>query len=337
MNGVRVPKRLLGDCYHSYIWLTFATGSVGGPVPGAIPAGPAAGPYDLSGVNYINPTSKTLNAYTDEILDSMLSLNRFTSLVRWKWVGDNYRPMRMTRLSSGPRLELRSSTSGLELPENAWLWSGASDGMFTVGWVVHNYPHNYNVPESVDGTTPVLCPKVHIFGLTQGVPLELAWFDDHKGQLIGNRGVTTTGQFTSVTVPATAPGGFWKSVAFVIQPVGLTPAKDFEPLPSYPNHMIGQIEASPRGSYPWYEESQETSSRTVTLTARTKPAIGSLQNWRFDWRFESETSNPTSVYGQNSIVHTYSDNDSHLVKVDIYDPQGHRVSGDITNVTTHQQ
>jgi hypothetical protein len=244
----------------------------------------------------------------------------------------------MTRLSSGPRLELRSTTSGLELPENAWLWTGASDATFTVGWIVHNYAHNYNVPESVDGTTPVVCPKVHIFGLAQGVPLELAWFDDHKGQLIGNRSVTTIGQFTSVTVPATVPGGFWKSVAFVIQPAGLTPNQYFEPLPSYPNHLIGQSEASPRRQdRPWFEELQETSTRTVTLTGRTKPSIGNLQNWRFDWRFESETSNPTSVYGQNGIVHTYSDNNSHLVKVDIYDPQGRRLSGDITYVKPNPQ
>ena len=90
------------DCYHNYLWLGFATGSVGGPTPyqcpGQFPFQETLNFYDLSGVEYVNRRDsshpRTLNFYTDDILDSMKSLSRFTSLVRWQMVGSDYRPMR---------------------------------------------------------------------------------------------------------------------------------------------------------------------------------------------------------------------------------------------------
>jgi hypothetical protein len=295
--------------------------------------------WDLRGVNCVNPFGYPVNYWTEEFLDSMLALSRFTSLVRWKQVsGSSYRPMRVTRDLGGPRMELRSTASGQSLPEDQWLWTGASDGTITVGWIVRNYPHNYTVPECEDSITPVPPPKVNIYGLTQGVPLELAWFDDHKGQLIGQRSVTTTGQFTNVVVPSTEPGGFWKSIAFLIQPVGFTPVKDFEPLPSYPNHMIGQIIVTPRGQ-DWYEEYQEVTAPTATYCMTAKPPITDATPYRFIWSFEHPSGYQTQVEdGRTTTTHSYqhSEAGAHRVSVDVLDKtqQDKRVSGDIIYVFT---
>jgi len=275
--------------------------------------------------------------YTNEILDSVRSLRRFVSLVQWKLVEPSYRPMRVTKDLGGPRMELRSTTSGAVLDENQWLWTGASDGTITVGWIVRNYPQNYYVPELDDGTTPVLAPKVNIYGLTQGISLELAWFDDHKGQLIGQRLVTTTGQFTNVLVPSTEPGGFWKSIAFLIQPVGFTPSTNFQGLP---DQRIGQILIDQAHRFSWSDEGPWAYSGPITFTAVTKPPISDPWNYRFDWEwYFGDPPQLTRVMpdGGDHVTQTFTppgDCDWWKVKVDIKERNQpyKRVSGDIIYV-----
>jgi len=189
------------------------------------------------------------NDSTEKVLDSMLSLSRFTSLVRWEAVRapeppsdpSPYRPMRVTKGESGPGVHpgaaLRRSSDPQypEISESEYLWTGASDGTISVGWIARNFPHNYTVPEKDNIPTPDANPLwVEIKGLASGTTLELVWFDDHKGKIIGGRTTTTNGHF-NVQVPNTETypsTGFGKSIAFLIQPVGFTPNKDFAALPN---------------------------------------------------------------------------------------------------------
>jgi hypothetical protein len=326
-------KRLFNECYHNYLWLAFATGSVGGPIPCWLRMY-----YDLSGIEYMNPLGYPLNCYTDEILDSMLSLSRFVSLVQWQHIQDPaanptdscYRPMRVTKLSGGPGVTLKDPSTWQPLSENEWLWTGASDGTITVGWIVRNYPRNYDIPEYEDVLAPIPPPIVTISGLAH-VPLELVWFDDRTGCLIGNREVRSDGAFNNIWAPNTEPGGFGKSMAFLIQPVGFTPNWYFEPLP---DEIIGQIEVSPRFG-DWHEEFQSATTRTVTFTMRTKPAITNPLNYKFEWNF-GDGSPPQIREGDNQISHTFTGDQSawHTVKVDIKDKtqQDRRVSGDMLEV-----
>jgi hypothetical protein len=320
-------KRFLSDCNHNYLWLGLATGSIGGPTPWRLAGSPAKDCYDLSGINYLNPTGEALNYYTDEILDSMLSLNRFTSLVNWKLVDASYRPMRITKDSGGPSLELRSTTSGLVLPENEWLWSAASDKTFTVGWIVRNCPRNYEIPESSDSLTAKPAPRVHITGLQATAPtLELVWFDDHLGQIVGSRAYSTSGTFNVVTPNTEGKNGLARSIAFLIQPTGLTANASFAALP---DEKIGQIEVSPRVG-DWYEEYQQANGGTLTFKARTKPAITNPSGYTFEWRSYSESAPPIIVYGNDQLTSYCSPAMKRLFKVDIKDSQNKRVSGDIT-------
>jgi len=287
--------------------------------------------YDLSGVNYLNPTGEALNYYSDEMLDSMLSLSRFTSLVQWKLVAAAYRPVRITKDSGGPGLELRSTTSGLVLPENEWLWSAASDTWFTDGWIVRNCPRNYNTPESNDKLTTKPAPRVHIVNLAEmpeGQPLELIWFDDHLGQIVGSRAYSTSGTFNVVTPNTEGTNGFARSIAFLIQPSGLTRCRSYAALP---DEKIGQIEVSPlRQDRPWYEELQEANAGTLTFRARTKPPITNFWGYHFEWRSYSESAPPIVVYDSDQLTSYCSPSSSRFLKVDIKDNQGRRVSGDIT-------
>jgi hypothetical protein len=323
-------KRLLSDCYHNYIWLPFATGSIGGPIPGELPPTLNLVPYDLSGVTYLSPKSVTLNTYTDEILDSMLSVNRFTSLVQWKLADDLYQPVRVHHQSGDTTITLLDATTGQQLSQNDWLWTAASDKTITVGWIVRNCPRNYDLPESSDTLSTVAPPMLRVQNLA-AIPLGLVWFDDHLGRIVGNGAYTSSGSLTVQAPNTEGKNGFARSIAFVIQPVGLTPPKQFESLPSSPNHMIGQIEVSPRRDdfMGWYEEYQYANANTtLTFKARTKPAISNLQGWRFEWRSFTETSQPTVVQGNDQLT-SYCTSAGRLIKVDIYDPQNRRVSGDI--------
>jgi len=324
-------KRLINDCYHNYIWLAFATGSVGGPTPKWPAPGPVKPYYDLSGINYLNPAGEALNCYTDEILDSVRSLSRFTSLVNWKLIGALYRPMRITKDSGGAGLELRSTTSGLVLPENEWLWSAGSDKTFTVGWIVRNCPRDYGTPEWNDALTTKTAPRVHITGLQATAPsLELVWFDDHLGQIVGSRTYSTSGTFNVVTPNTEGKNGFARSIAFLIQPTGLTASKSYAALP---DEKIGMIGATPLDSNEkWYEEGQKVLAGPLTFTVRTKPATNP-SGLTFEWRFDSDTTAPIVVSGEDHIHRTYTaSEEGRFVKVDIKDQQNKRVSGDITYV-----
>jgi len=329
-NGRGYPrKRLINDCYHNYIWLGFATGSVGGPTPWRPAPSPARGYYDLSGINYLNPTGEALNYYTDEILDSMLSLSRFTSLVQWKLIDAPYRPVRLS--NAGTSITLWSSQNGpTSLSQNDWLWSAASDGFFTVGWILRNCPRDYGTPEWDDALTTKPAPRVHITGL-QALPLELVWFDDHLGQIVGSRAYSTSGTFNVVTPNTEGTNGFARSIAFLIQPTGLTPNKIFTALP---DEKIGQIEVTPRDFSWWYEECQKTTGTAIAFKARTKPAITNAGNFKFRWNFHHASGwQVVLVDGSDQVIHTYTEDetDTHTVRVDILDKaqQDKRVSGDM--------
>jgi hypothetical protein len=304
------------------------------------------GHWDLSGINYFNPYDYPLNYYTDEILDSLLSLSRFVSLVQWRHVSDPeqyppdmrsqiapYRPMRITRNEpGGPRVGLKAGPAGPPLSENDWLWTGASDTYITVGWIVRNYAQNYGVPECEDPIGPAQPPWVEISNLASGLALELAWFDDQRGCLIGDRTISTTGQF-NVPASSTEPGGFGKSIAFLIQPLGFTGSQDFEPLP---NEKIGQIVISPRDwqhCYEWHDERPEVvKNALLTFTAWTKPQITNPIGYNFRWHFAD--TGATQDNGP-SVSHTFtqpSGADGRKVTVEIFDPQGKRISGDIIYV-----
>jgi hypothetical protein len=173
--------------------------------------------------------------------------------------------------------------------------------------------------------------------LASGLALELAWFDDQKGCLIGDRTISTTGQF-NVPVPSTEPGGFCKSIAFLIQPLGFTPSANFEPLP---NEMIGQIVISPRDElhcYKWHDERPEMLWRTsLTFSAKTKPPLTDPTRYKFRWYFED--TGTVVVDGVDEISHTfwelpeqgYPKCGYYEVGLDILDKdlQDSRVSGDI--------
>jgi hypothetical protein len=322
-------KRLINDCYHNYLWLGMATGSVGGPTPLWPPRSWWRKYYDLSGITYLNPFGESLNCYTDEILDSMLSLSRFTSLVHWKFMRDSYRPVRVQHQSSDTTITLRVSQGGSQLSQNDWLWTAASDTTFTVGWIVRNCPRDYTIPESQNALTTATAPWLHIQHLAQ-IPLELVWFDDHLGQIVGSRSYSTSGTFNVVTPNTEGKNGFARSLAFLIQPTGLTASKSYAALP---DEKIGMIGAAPLDTNEkWYEEGQKVLSGPLTFTVRTKPATNP-SGLTFEWRFDSDTTAPIVVSGEDHIHRTYTASEEwRFVKVDIKDQQNKRVSGDITYV-----
>jgi len=348
LNG-GYSKRAMNDCYHNYLWLGFATGSVGGPIPWRCPMqSDTMYYYDLSGVNYLNPITDPiynpdgypLMYYTEEILDSLQSLSRFTSLVRWECISDTtatgqvYRPMRITGKSGGTTLTLKNALTGQPLSENDWLWTGASDGTVTVGWIVRKYPVNYdafpgqNHPAEYveDVTTPTISPRVQISGLSQ-IPLELTWFDDRKGCFVGNRTNSATGQFDLIA-PDTMEGGFGKSVAFLIQPPGFTPNKTFAQVPNA-KEPIGQIVVSP--TYRWHDERPETShSLQLTLTATTKPQLSNPNDYIYDW-FIGDPVQREVRNGGRQITHQFGQGNIgyNKIRVDIKKQPGERVSGDV--------
>ena len=272
----------------------------------------------------------------------MLSLSRFVSLVNWRYVGDLWRPLEKTL---GRKIILMDRNTGQWLTDDRWLWTAASDGVFLVGWIVWNYPQNYDVPEYQDVLSPVPPPWVEISGLTPGIPLELAWFDDQKGQLLPGRTVSTTGHF-NLQARNTESGGFGKSIALLIQPVGFTPNRSWEALPSFPNHVIGQIDVSPRGSW-WLEKGLEAPNHSLlSFSVRTKPQIANHGPYRYDWYFYyCNSQNPirTIVDGGPQVTLNYGtlieqqpdyfEGKWHMVKVDITERQsGRRISGDIIHV-----
>jgi len=338
--AMQVPKRRVNDCYHNYMWMGLATGSIGAPAPWRPPGGMlpdrGLGYYDLSGVIY--PPSfwgEPFNWYTEEILDSMLSLKRFTSLVKWRAIQEAYRPVRVSSQSTGTSITLRNGQYGSSLSQNEWLWTAASDKTITVGWILRNFPYNYEIPEKDDiwTTSTVTPPWLEISGLTSGIDLELVWFDDHKGKIIGNRPTTTSGHFL-VQAPdtdTTPQLGFGKSVAFLIQPVGWTPTTTFEALPNG-GDRIGQIVVSPRKE--WHDEHPSATTQTLTFTAVTKPRITDPSRYKFEWYFGEL--NPQFVVrdGVDYVDHVPSYYGWNKVRLEIKDKwQGDkRVSGDIIYV-----
>ena len=370
-----VSKRLVNDCYHNYLWLTFASGSVGGPAAwkcagGMYPLQPLSRNwYDVQGSDsfvHPEPYPEPLNAWTDEILDSHLALSRFTSLVRWKAVrapeppsspSSPYRPMRVTKdESGGAKVILKASETGQPLePSDGWLWTGASDRYITVGWIVHNFSHNYAVPEMDDIPTPVTPPWVEISGLASGTTLELVWFDDHKGKIIGGRTTTTNGHFNvqapnTETYPST---GFGKSIAFLIQPIGFTPNKDFAALPSTSEmatvnttDMIAQIVIEPlhhdtiwvdeHPTVDWDVDSGPPYNGNLIFTAWTKPRTDvwpAMGNFYFAWDFGDGATG--GGQGANGVGHRYgSERSGKRVKVtlEVRDHNNQRISGDVMYV-----
>ena len=226
----------------------------------------------------------------------MLSLSRFTALVRWEFVEDDFRPLRnhpsiqitlgvptrmnrvcslapcgrrgvgLTRARWRKERRLKGSDTMTTASEGRWLWTGASDGTITVGWIVRNF--NYaGLPLWQDQPNLTATrPYMHISGLDGGTH-ELVWYDDHKGQLLAGR-QSFTGSSYVAEVPATDAGQFGKSIAFLIQPVGYTPEKSYAALP---NTLIGQIDVSPTES--WHAEVMTVRVNTpLMFTARTKYA-----------------------------------------------------------------
>ena len=352
--SMQVPKRLVNDCYHNYMWMAFATGSVGGPAPSQCPGGLlpdwSMNYYDLSGDDTVHDiecsSAGLLNWYTAEVLDSMLSLSRFTSLVRLKEIENTqlhpnataFRPMRMTKdESGGPAVQLISTTSGLALgPSEGWLWTGASDKYITVGWIVRDFGSDYQKPEKDDPLQVKPAPRVVISNLATGL-LELVWFDDHKGKIIGTRPTTTNGSF-DVIAPNTEATGFGKSIAFLIQPYGCTPNTSFDALPTT-GDMIGQIVVSELTSDVLYhDEHPKVTYGTVRFTAWTKPQIGNPGNYNFDWqwlhtRTDEFAPDPRHEWGIGMVSsdQAFSSEDLGVWKVTltINDLQGRRISGDI--------
>jgi hypothetical protein len=329
----------MSDCNHNYLWLGFASTSIGGPIPYQCPHPIPLNSYDLNGLTYVNPTNLApLNFYTDEVLDSMLSLSRFTSLVRWDKVTDDFRPMRQTPTR---RVILKSGYLGPEVSQNNWLWTGASDGKVTVGWIVRNY--NYADRDRWDSNVTPYNPTPWIYAEFTGLdaspsdPLELVWFDDHKGKIIGNPMTIQASTYETVLPDTETGGGFGKSVAFLIQPTGDTPDRVFSELPDEP---IGQISIDNADS--WNEEVPTiTGGWTYTFTFRTKPSI-TLSNYYFQWNFGDGVIIPTPPNGPQqglfTLTHAYSvvtHDTLFTVAVNVYeDANGtRRVSGDIISPT----
>jgi hypothetical protein len=352
----RSSKRLLNDVYHNYLWLGFASGSVGGPTMWVLPnPGDVRVDWDLNGDRFINTNLNPnfdLNNYTDEILDSFLSLSRFTSLVRWQCVSDPnlhglpYRPM-----SSDPNRDVAVQDNSGD-PQTEWVWTAASDGNITVGWIVRNYnihqTYSYydpithlpiaDVPECEDPLPPITPPTITITGLS-AIPLELVWFDDHKGCMVGNRTVSSSGQF-NVGAPYTEPGGFGKSIAFLIQPVGFTPNTSFEALPAA-DDRIGQIVVDSLHRQSWHDETPRVYEDWVTFTATTKPEIQNPNGYVFNWTFQPagypEIHLPPVF--NNDQVDYYLDplvSPTYLVSVEIKDNGGKRISGDFIQLAVLQ-
>ena len=272
----------------------------------------------------------------------MLSLKRFTSLVRWKLVGDGYRPVRASSQSTGISITLRSTQYGNSLSQNEWLWTAASDKTITVGWIVRNFPHDYGWPERDDiyTTSTVTPPWLDISGLTSGVNLELVWFDDHRGKIIGSRPTTTSGGFL-VQLPdtdTTPQVGFGKSVAFLIQPIGLTPNTSFEALPN-PGDRIGQIVVSPVLRY--HDEHTTTRIGTqLTFRAVTKPEIPPQQrtNYIYHWAFGDKDYTEPEGQGLDVVTFSYPDGETcwwKKVELEIMDLQRKPVSGDIVYIEVY--
>jgi hypothetical protein len=283
----------------------------------------------------------------------MLSLSRFTSLVRLKEIENTqlhpnataFRPMRMTKdESGGPAVQLISTTSGLALgPSDGWLWTGASDKYITVGWIVRDFGSDYQKPEKDDPLQVKPAPRVVISNLATGL-LELVWFDDHKGKIIGSRPTTTNGSF-DVTAPNTEATGFGKSIAFLIQPYGSTPNTSFDALPTT-SDMIGQIVASNVRTYhdehPWVYTDQETE-----LVAWSRP-VADPGRYTFEWKFYKWI--PTDPYwqqvetkfgqqvGYSFTIDSFYGAKPYKVELNIKDTQqgNTRSSGDIIYAITDQ-
>jgi len=118
-----------------------------------------------------------LDCCTDEIIDSMLSLSRSTSLVRWRYVGDDYRPMRS--LLSPQHVVLRASSGAPVHSDEECIWSGASDGTTAIAWILRRFDYDDRAYND-DTVTPVKTPWVEITGLDSGTSLELTWFDERR-------------------------------------------------------------------------------------------------------------------------------------------------------------
>lgn len=195
-------------------------------------------------------------------------------------------------------------------------------------------------------------PWVKITGLDFGVELELAWWDDHRGCFVGDRVVSTNGEF-NVQAPGTEPDGkFGRSIAFLIQPKGYTPQRYFEPLP---NELIGLIDV--QAPVEWHEETPKVRVNTAyTYVARAKVANAEKsypEDYYFRWRFEdpnaaggeetfpSPWENPPlpGASGWHQIDYLYESENNlgkwRKVQVDVYeDPEGNsRVTGDIIHVS----
>jgi len=185
----------------------------------------------------------------------------------------------------------------------------------------------------------------------------LAWFDDQRGIFVGDRTPCITGEFV-VEVPETEPGtppGFGKSIAFLIQPVGLTPKRHFEPLP---NEFIGQIsiediETDPQSGEEWHEEEMDINSgeqNKYVFYVRTKPDLddpntpeNEWDEYYYKWSF-GDFSSHGEVQGQglDTVTNVYFtsalENSSEEVSVHIYRDNQYtaRVTGDIIYVIDPQ-
>jgi hypothetical protein len=160
------------------------------------------------------------------------------------------------------------------------LWTAASDGKVTVGWIVRNFSYGTNRWESdaapYSGSTHPW-PWLVIDGLVATLqnPLTLVWFDDHRGKIIGAP-ISIEQSSGYMPLPSTEPGGgFGKSVAFLIQPTGDTLQRVFSELPDEP---IGQILVAESGAMQNEECANATRSSPpsyldYTFLASTKPTL----------------------------------------------------------------
>jgi len=226
-------------------------------------------------------------------------------------------------------------------PQN-WIWTGASDGMISVGWILRNF--NYNDRANWDDqVTPYAgTPHVRITGLDSSLALELRWFDDRRGILLPGAATKPAGvNYLETDMPANVG----KSMAFLIQPVGATGDPAF---PELPNELIVQIDVNspaPDGVIEWDAELAIVKrQRNINLTAHLKVAnpgtcIYEWYRWGVDpvdgkekWLLQLG-----QVDAQYEANYTAGEPSPVIMKVVIKNASGNYLSGDIIKLELRAQ
>lgn len=125
--------------------------------------------------------------------------------------------------------------------------------------------------------------------------LELVWFDDHKGtctQSADRYRFTLTAGNPNLVVPAPCKADgtayadpvFEKSMAFLIQPAGYAPDRQFAPIPNEPIGQIVAIGASKSDNRDIRERPLIAQSTAYAYEARTKPGLDDSSTPGYDER-----------------------------------------------------